>query len=74
MRPSEGEISRIVAPRSHTEVPSSRNAGCGSSRMDDCLSSIKLIYRYLDGELDTKGSFMVQPHIRGCSLPGSARR
>ncbi len=54
-------------PRNQTEVFSSRSDGCGSSPMDDCSSSIKLIYPYLDGELDTKGSAMVQAHIRECA-------
>ena len=34
--------------------------------MNDCSNSIKLIYPYLDGELDTKGSALVQAHIREC--------
>jgi predicted anti-sigma-YlaC factor YlaD len=35
--------------------------------MDDCSSGIKLISLYLDGELDMKGSALVQAHIRDCA-------
>lgn len=35
--------------------------------MDDCSSCIKLIYPYLDGELNAKGLALVQAHIRECA-------